>query len=279
MEGLLIDVHAHAFADNIADKAVHQLITYYNIPTVHGGRIADTLRSAAEAGVDYSVLLVAATKPEQVEPANKWILKVKNYTIDDLRAIAGVPNPPQLVPFGTIHPDYPHLTQTLERLKAAGLKGIKLHPEFQSFDLDDPRLFPVFEVMGEEMILMTHVGDEDRNTVRSTPAQVRRIMNNFPRLRILAAHMGGYRYWQESLDILAGHDVYFDVSSTTPFINPELFRALIKKHGVEHIAFGSDYPLSSPAEELDRLDRIAPDLTDSEKERIYSGTARELLEI
>ncbi|HEX2953563.1 MAG TPA: amidohydrolase family protein [Bacillota bacterium] len=276
---MLIDIHAHAFADNIADKAVNQLIHYYNIPTVHGGHLADTLRLAAEAKVDYSVLLVAATKPEQVDPANNWILKIKKYTVDDLRAISGVPNPPRLIPFGTVHPGYPNLLSELERLKAAGLKGIKLHPEFQAFDLDDPRLFPVFEAMGEEMVLMTHVGDENRKTVRSTPAQVLKILRNFPKLRVLAAHMGGYRYWQESYDTLAGHDVYFDVSSTMAFINPDLFRAIIKKHGVDRIGFGSDYPLCSPGEELERLDRIAPYLTDSEKERIYSGTARELLGI
>lgn len=276
---MLIDVHAHAFADNIADKAVNQLIQYYNIPTVHGGRLSDTLRSAAEANVDYSVLLVAATKPEQVEPANNWILNIKNYAAEDLRAIGGVPNPPQLILFGTVHPSYPNLLPELERLKSAGLRGIKLHPEFQSFDLDDARLFPLFEAMGEDMVLMTHVGDEDRNTVRSTPAQVLKILRNFPKLRVLAAHMGGYHYWQESYDTLAGHDVYFDVSSTMAFINPALFQAIIKKHGVSHIAFGSDYPLCSPAEELERLDKIAPNLTDTEKERIYSGTARELLRI
>lgn len=276
---MLIDIHAHAFADAIAEKAVAQLIRYYGIHTNHGGRLADSLRCAAEAGVDYSVLLVAATKPEQVEPANNWVLGIKKLSQEALSEMAGVPRPPRLIPFGTVHPGNPNMLDEVERLREAGIFGVKIHPEFQSFDLDDARLFPVFEAMGDSMILMTHVGDEDRQSVRSTPQRARTILRNFPKLRMLAAHMGGYRYWQESLDILAGQDIFFDISSTMAFIDPALFRELIKKHGAERIAFGSDYPLFSPQEELDRLERLAPWLTLREKERILSGTARELLGI
>ena len=58
---MLIDCHSHAFADKIADKAVKQLINYYQIPTNHGGRLVDLFTAANEADLDALVLLVAAT--------------------------------------------------------------------------------------------------------------------------------------------------------------------------------------------------------------------------
>jgi len=81
---MFIDCHAHAFADKIADKAVNQLISYYGIPTAHGGRLAALLAAGAEAGLDAVVVLVAATRPEQVRPANDWALALAGKSRDQL---------------------------------------------------------------------------------------------------------------------------------------------------------------------------------------------------
>lgn len=277
---LRIDFHAHAFADPIAEKAVDHLIEYYSISTKHGGRLADLLRTQAEAGCDACVLLVAATKPQQVLPANNWILGINSLTREELVAQTGVATPPRLIPFGTIHPDFPDWEAELVRLRAAGIRGLKLHPEFQGFALDDPRLFPIFEFMGGEMILLTHVGDRTVTPDNlSTPARVLNIRRNFPRLPIVAAHMGGYRMWNEALELLGGKDIYLDISSTMAFIDPALLRRFFSCHGVEHILFGSDYPLFSPGEELTKLERLLPDLSTYDRQRLLGENARELLKL
>ena len=275
---MIVDFHMHAFADPIADKAVAFLIDYYKIPTTHGGHLKDCLQAAAEAGVDHSVLLVAATKPEQVQPANDWILQIKDLTQEGLSGQAQVKNPPNVFPFGTLHPDDPNMLAEFTRLKTAGVRGIKLHPDFQGFDLDDPRLFPIFEAMGDTMVLLTHVGDKNHSPNNpSTPLRVKRIHENFPRLRLVAAHMGGYLYWKESLELLASEDIYMDISSTLSFIPQTMLREFFRRHPTDRILFGSDYPLFSPAEELAKIDTMLPDLTDMIRERILGRNAVELL--
>ena len=127
---------------SIAEKAVDHLIEYYSISTKHGGRLADLLRTQAEAGCDACVLLVAATKPQQVLPANNWILGINSLTREELVAQTGVATPPRLIPFGTIHPDFPDWEAELVRLRAAGIRGLKLHPEFQGFALTIPDSSP-----------------------------------------------------------------------------------------------------------------------------------------
>lgn len=277
---MLVDIHTHAFADPIADKAVAFLIDYYKIPTSHGGRLKDNLQAAAKAGVNINVLLVAATKPTQVQPANDWILKVNAMSTDELATLSGVVNPPKLVPFGTVHPEDPDMMNEFHRLKAAGIKGIKLHPDFQGFSLDDSRLYPIFDAMGDSMILMTHVGDAARQpSDPSTPRHVRQILHDFPKLRVIAAHLGGYCYWDEALDELAGRDVYLDLSSTLSFIPSQILHNFFQRHSTERILFGSDYPLFSANEELQKIKSMLPDLSSEVRDRILYKNALDLLRL
>lgn len=246
---MLIDVHTHAFSEKIADKAVEQLINYYQLPTTFGGRLTDLLEQAAIARLDALVLLVAATKPEQVKSAHDWLLS---------RPWEGLPACPHIIPFGTYHLDDPHWQQELDRLRAAGIRGIKLHPEFQGIDLGDPRLLPFLEEIAGEFTLMVHVGDprvsEDN---LSTPRKVAALLEQFPRLTVIAAHLGGYCFWEDACEMLAGRNLYLDTSSAIQFINPTLLRRLVDKHGTERLLCGSDYPLSSPQAALAAVERLS----------------------
>lgn len=276
---MLIDCHTHAFADKIAAKAVEQLITYYKMPTEFGGRLADLLVVADQAGLDALVLLVAATKPEQVKPANDWVLSLSRITPEQLRQDFRVNRIPQIIPFGTFHPDDPHWLEEIGRLRTAGIKGIKLHPEFQRIDLADPRLNSFFEEVSSDFILMIHMGDPVVSEANfSTPRKLRHILDRFPKLRIIAAHLGGYCFWEQSYRELAGREVYFDTSSALSYIDPQLLRRLITKHGTERILFGSDYPLRAPWQDIELLEKI-PWLTAKEKDAISWRNCARLLDI
>ncbi len=267
---MLIDAHTHAFAEKIADKAVEQLINYYRLPTSYGGRLEDLLTQARLAQLDALVLLIAATKPEQVKPANDWMLS-RPWETFDVR--------PTIIPFGTYHVDDPDWRQEIERLRAGGIRGLKLHPEFQDIDLADPRLAPLFEEIQGDFILMVHVGDPRVSAEnRSTPRKVAALLDRFPRLRIIAAHLGGYCFWEEALEVLAGRDVYFDTSSALQFIDPALLRRLVDKHGTERLLCGSDYPLASPAEAIAAIDRLHW-LTGAQKAAILGENAAQLLKL
>ncbi len=267
---MLIDAHTHAFADKIAEKAVLQLIDYYSIPTTHGGTISDLMHQANIAGLDAMVMLVAATKAEQVKPANDWMLS---------RPWESFANHPKIVPFGSYHVDDENWQNEINRLRDSDIKGIKIHPEFQQIDLADERLLPFCEEIQDDFVLMVHVGDPVITADNySTPAKVARLLSLFPRLTIIAAHLGGYCLWDDALEMLAGKNLYLDTSSAAQYIDQELMRRIINRHGIEKILCGSDYPLTSPIDALNTIMRITW-LSDSEKKLITGENAARLFGI
>lgn len=271
---MLIDCHTHAFADKIAPRAVQQLIDYYQLPTTFGGALPDLLKVGADAGLDALVLLNAATRPEQVKPANDWLIGLNGVSHP---AVAAVPRVPTIIPFGTFHIDSSDWLSEIQRLRGSGIRGIKIHPEFQGIDLADPRLDDFWAEVERDFVLMIHIGDRERRSHNlSTPRKLASILNRFPRLRAIAAHMGGYTLWQEACESLVGRDVYFDTSSVLPYIDQTVLRRIISGHSKELILFGSDYPLRSPQQDLPLLDAI-PWLTDEEKEMVYGRNAARLL--
>jgi uncharacterized protein len=264
---MLIDCHTHAFASKIAPRAVKQLVEYYGLPTTFGGSLEDLRITAAEAKLDALVLLNAATRPEQARPANDWLMSLMQGTV----------KAPRIIPFGTFHPDDPDWISEVHRLRAAGIKGIKIHPEFQRIDLADARLDNFFAEVEKDFVLMVHIGDrEAHSTNLSTPKKLAAILDKFPRLRAIAAHMGGYVLWHEACEHLVGRDVYLDTSSTLPYIEPPLLKNIMMRHSKELILFGSDYPLRSPQQDLPLLDAI-PWLNDDEKDNIRGKNAARLL--
>jgi uncharacterized protein len=271
---MFIDCHMHAFADKIAEKAVAQLINYYKIPTQFGGRLDDVLAAATQAGLDGLILLVAATKPEQVKPANDWVLSMFS---DYQKQRQKLSPKPKIAHFGTFHPEDANWLGEVRRLRSAGIRGIKLHPEFQGIDLSNPNLKAFFEEVKDDFVLMIHVGDPviSPNNM-STPKKIANILDNFPGIKIIAAHLGGYCFWEEAYELLAGRDVYLDTSSALCYMDHDLARKIFAKHGTEKILFGSDFPLRSPQQDFEVLDRITW-LTMEQKERILGLNCAELL--
>lgn len=269
---MLIDCHTHAFAEKIAPRAVQQLIDYYQLPTTFGGTLDDLLSVGVDAGLDALVLLNAATRPEQVKPANDWLISLTGDSHSATRV-------PTIIPFGTFHIDSSDWLSEIRRLRSSGIRGIKIHPEFQGIDLADPRLNDFWAEVERDFVLMIHIGDRERHRDNlSTPAKLAAILDRFPRLRAIAAHMGGYTLWQEACESLVGRDVYLDTSSVFPYIDQSVLRRIVSGHSKELILFGSDYPLRSPQQDLPLLDAI-PWLTADEKERIRGRNAALLLGI
>lgn len=260
-----IDWHTHAFHPKIADKVLSRLQRHYGIAPVGTGLTEDLILRLRQAGIDKAVVLTAATTPDQVLPANNWSISVQ----------AGHG---ELIAFGTMHPGFNDWEKELLRLESAGITGLKFHAEFQGFRLEEPALHPVFEAIGDRFILMFHIGDRlppDMNP--SSPAKLAKIRRNFPKLKIIAAHLGGYLHWEQALEVLAGTEVYLDTSSSLRFIPHDLLRGLLRKHPRERLLFGSDYPLFDPMDEIRLLETHAG-LSEREIAEIL-GNGRELLTV
>jgi predicted TIM-barrel fold metal-dependent hydrolase len=102
--------------------------------------------------------------------------------------------------------------------------------------------------------VITHVGeggDAFKNSL-SSPKMIRDITKQFPDLRLMACHFGGYKILDDAEEMLAGADVVLETSwpPSLATLRPERVRDLIRKHGAERIVFGSDWPMTSPAEEI-----------------------------
>jgi len=253
-----IDIHAHTFHPKIAARAVSQLRDHYRIDPVGIGTADDLVRRLAAAGIDRAAVHAAATTPAQVIPANNWAMELaRKY--------------PMFIPFGTVHPGYADIGKELDRLERAGIRGIKIHADFQGFRLDDPDLFPVLEALEGRFVVMFHVGDRlPPGQNPSCPIKVAAIHKTFPELTMIAAHLGGLLHWEHSLEHLAGSGVYLDTSSSLPFIGEHLLRAILDKHPAERVLFGSDYPLYDPGTELKRL-RTRLDLGDEAMELLLTA--------
>ena len=276
---MIIDCHTHAFSKKIADKAVAQLIEYYQLPTSYGGTFADLCTQANAASLDALVLLVAATRPDQVRPANDWILSLIAQSPRQMLARYQLTHIPCIIPFGAFHPDDEHWLEEVGRLRAAGIRGIKLHPEFQGIDLADRRLDAFFEEVQHDFFLMIHVGDPKVSADNlSTPGKLATILDRFPALTLIAAHMGGYCFWEEACERLAGRRLFLDTSSAIAYMDTPMIKRIIEKHGSERILFGSDYPLRSSSEELATLERLHW-LTASQRDAICGGNAAALFGI
>lgn len=238
---MLIDAHTHVFHPKIADKVLAQLEDHYSIKPIGTGISDDLIDRLNKAGLDKAIVLTAATDPSQVIPANNWAIQMKQEH-------------EEFIPFGTIHPNFDRMESELDRLEKNGIQGLKFHPDFQGYRMDDPKLFDVMEMIGDRFACLFHVGDTlppDENP--SCPRKLAALRDAFPEPVIIAAHMGGYRHWEEALEHLAGKNVFVDTSSVLDFVDDTLLSRLYHGFGSERILFGSDYPLFDAGSDMEQL--------------------------
>jgi predicted TIM-barrel fold metal-dependent hydrolase len=256
----IFDFHTHAYPEKIAEKAVEFLNSYYRVTCLGDGTIKDLLKSAEAADIEYILVHAVATKPSQVENINTWI----SEQIND-----------KIIGFGTIHPQYDNILPELERIKQLGLRGIKLHPDFQEFYANDPSMDIIYSNIEGKLPVLIHAGDE--NNDYSSPRRIADVHARYPKLTIIAAHLGGYSQWDEAQKYLIGKNLYIDTSSALWAMPPEKAVSIIRAHGAHKTLFGTDYPLANHSEELKRFYSL--EFTEEERRLILFENAKKLLKL
>lgn len=257
---MIIDAHAHIFPDKIAERAAAGIGGFYGIKIQFSGRVDSLLEINRKAGVDRAVVQSVATVPEQVHNINNFISEQTRLH-------------PELTGFGALHPDFVDIDGETERIISLGLKGIKLHPDFQQFNADDPKAFPIYRAAEGRLPILIHAGDSRYDF--SSPKRIYRVMERFPKLTLIAAHLGGWTKWDEASEVLAGSGIYTDISSCLYAMPPERAEELIRKFGTDRVMFGTDYPMWNAVEELERFRRLS--LTPEEQQDILYNNAARLL--
>lgn len=263
---MVIDVHVHVFPDEVAAWAIPKMSARAGVTPFSNGTVDGLLGSMRRSGVDLSVVQPVATKPEQVESINRWSL--------------GLRDTPGLIFFGALHPDLaPEArAEQIAFLVREGFLGIKFHPDYQCFHPDEDRLGAVYEALARSgLMVLFHAGIDLGlyPPLMCTPAQIAHVHRAYPSLRIIAAHMGGFKMWSEVEKHLLGTDIWLDTAYCARDLPPERFRELVRAHGPEQVLFASDAPWGDQGAEL-ALVRGAG-LTPDETAAVLGGNARRLL--
>ena len=280
----VIDFHTHTFPDRIAPAAVRSLQAASHTAAFSDATESGLRVSMARAGIDLSVLLPVATNPGQVVKINDSSIQINEHTPET-----------GLLSLGCMHPDFEDWHDELERIAAAEIRGIKLHPVYQGVDIDDPRFVRILSHCGElGLFVVLHAGLDVGfpGAEQVVPPKILHAIKLAGPITLVLAHMGGWRCWDEAEELLSGTGVYIDTAfslgSMTPagdgypwtesslkLMDETAFLRLVRSFGADHVLFGTDSPWADQAEELKAI-RSLP-LSDLEKEWILHNNAERLL--
>ncbi len=283
---MIVDFHTHTFPEAIAPVAIGKLQAASHTRPFTDGTVNGLRASMAAAGIDISVVLPVATSPKQVPHIN-----------DSAIALNARANETGVYSLGAMHPDFPDWEREMERLCAAGVRGVKVHPPYQGVDFDDPRYIRILKKASAlGMLAVTHAGLDVGlpGAEQSTPEKILRAREQAPDACLVLAHMGGWRCWDEVERLLPGTGVYLDTSfalgsmtsngdgyytseASLAMLEEEQFLRLISLFGADHILFGTDSPWGDQTAALQKI-RDLP-LSDSDLQAILGGNAASLFPI
>jgi len=259
----VIDFHTHAFPDGIAAMAISALEKKGNVRAYLDGTIKGLLASMDQAGIEKSVICSIATRPEQFQPILEWSEAIRSERI---------------IPLPSVHPGDPQWANHLRQIKEAGFAGIKMHPYYQEFFLDDPDLLPMMELIRElGLILVMHTGYDIGFPMiqRADPVRILTLLQKVPGLRLVTTHLGGWNEWEAVREHLTGLPIYMEISFALDFLDQIRLRDLIVSHPPEYMLFGSDSPWADQKTTLKMLKKL--DLEQERLDRILRTNALNLL--
>ena len=247
----IVDIHTHIYPEKIAEKATFSVGDFYNIEMRGMGTSEHLLSLVANSPITHHVVHSVATTPKQVESINNFIA-------------AECAAHPNFMGFATMHQDYENPEAEIDRCIALGLRGIKLHPDIQQVNLDDPRLMRVYEAgAARNLPFIIHTGDYRYDY--SHPRRLVHVLHEFPTIVVDAAHFGGWSVFDLALEHLEDERCYVDVSSSLKFLGRRRTIELIQAYGIDRVMFGADFPMWNPANEYEVFRSLGFSEADYEK--------------
>ncbi|MEW6665709.1 MAG: amidohydrolase family protein [Thermodesulfobacteriota bacterium] len=266
MAPVIVDIHTHIYPDPVASGTLKRVCERASIPAYTDGTLRGLLASMESAGIDLSVVSSVATRPEQVSAIHDWLLGIEERRV---------------LPLAVMHPDLPAGELPMRFLKEKGIRGFKVHPDYQDFFADEKRMYPFYEtVQAAGMFVLFHAG-VDRglpDPIHATPENLARVHRDFPGLVMIAAHMGGESLYEEAERHLLGKDIYLDTSFVLRRMPLPTVERFFLKHPLDRFLFGSDSPWTDQGDDL-RFLLSLPFLSDEAKEMILGTNAARLLRI
>lgn len=261
----IIDAHCHIYPDKIAERAVEAIGRFYDLPMYYDGRYSTLVQSGQKNGIKHFVVFSVATTPHQVHSINSYIADAVNNSEGLLTGL------------GALHPDSGDIEGDIAEIISLGLKGVKMHPDIQKFQIDDKKCYKIYEACQKHNLpVLLHTGDSRYDF--SNPQRMKRVLDDFPELTVIGAHFGGWSRWREAVETLSRYrNFYVDCSSSFQWLSPEQSREIVRAYGADRVLFATDFPMWSHEAELERF--MDMQLTDEENQLILYKNAVKLFGI
>ncbi len=265
---MIIDFHTHIFPEKVVDKAIKILednifkISHVVEKANLDGRLESLKASMQRYNITYSVVMPIATNPSQTVSINTFAQQINGKD--------------NIISFGSVHPHDDECLLHLEKIKEMGLKGIKLHPEYQNFYIDSPESLKVLKKAGElGLYVMLHAGEDKgiEPPVHCMPKNLRNALNYVSGENIIAAHMGGYNVWEDVIKYLSDTPIYFDTSYSVGVMSEDIAREVIQKHSPDKILFATDSPWQNQGYVVESLKKLNLG-EDAERKIFYENGAK-----
>lgn len=263
---MIIDFHTHAFSTKIVNKALDSLSKKAALIPYYDGTLDGLKRQMKIDGIDMCVILNIVTNPKSQRVVNDFAISVNEMS--------------EFFGFGSIHPDAPDVMDEIDYICDKGLFGIKFHPQYQDFFVDDKKMFKIYEKLAKKgMIVTFHAGDDLGffGSENFSPKRFLNVINALSGAKVVLAHYGSFNMLDDVEKLLVGKDIYFDTSYSYGAMFKDQVERIIKNHGADRILFGSDMPWSSFEHEKFVIECM--DLKSEQKEKILYKNAKELLHI
>ena len=281
---MIIDIHTHTFPPGIAKAALLSMQGNSHSALYSDGTESGLRQSMNQAGIGLSVVQPVATNPEKISHINDKVLAVNRTTPET-----------GICSFGAMHPASKDSEAELERLASAGVKGIKLHPCYEAIDIDDPRTVAILRKCRDlGLIVLIHSGWDIGlpGSAAALPVKIRRALDLTGEMKLIAAHMGGWKSWEEAVKLLPETGIFLDTAFSLgritrapgdshwtdeelEMLSPAVFCDLVRLFGDERILFGTDSPWTDQKEEIQKIKDLP--LTQEEISTIISNNAKRLL--
>lgn len=241
----IIDFHTHAFPDELAERAMKHLELGGSIPSHLNGTVNALLSSMDKCGIEKSIVCSIATKPSQFDPIFKWSKKIMSDRI---------------IPFPSFHPTDPEFASRIAQIKAEGFKGIKFHPYYQEFNLDDEKkMFPIYENIADaNLMILMHTGFDFAFPFikQADPEKIVKVLTQFPNLKLVTSHLGAWKEWEEVERFMVGKPIYMELSFALEFLDIETACRIMLNHPKQYLMFGTDSPWTDQLATINLLKKL-----------------------
>lgn len=210
----------------------------------------------------------------------------RTRTQNDSVLAAAKAHPDLFWPIASVNPwDGDEALSEIDRLAAADVRMLKLHPNTQKFDIGGPEVARVVEraaAHGMAILFDAYSPFDANETGKFLLLAVKQ-----PKAKLILAHLGGPKFVEMLLFAAVNrfswypHNVWFDLSMVAHLLARSPFREqlvfVLRSLGLNRVMFGSDFPVVTPAEALSDIRALG--LTAEEEKQVLHDTVSGLLNL